>query len=324
MQNYLDYLKDILDNGTRSADRTGTGTRKVFGRQLRWDLSEGFPAVTTRRLWLRGVFEELMWFLNGETNIVPLVEKGVSIWTDWPYQDYIDATGDDITMEEFEEMLLEKHFHTFGAFWGELGPVYGAQWRGTNDGVDQIDRALKLLRERPDSRRIIVDSWNADDLGEMRLPPCHYSFQLQTETMTLNQRYDALCRRGFEQEDVIESPRAMMDELDIPTRRLNLMWNQRSVDSGPGLTFNIASYALLTHMIAQQTGLEPGTLIFSGGDCHIYENHIDQIREQIQREPFERPTLKLQKASDLYSYTWDDVELADYQHHEQLHFPIAV
>jgi len=290
MQQYLDYLQDILDNGTQHADRTGTGTIRVFGRQLRFDLTEGFPLLTTKRVWMRGVTEELLWFLRGETNIQSLVQAGVSIWTDWPLERYRQETGTDIDRETFEQKIAEDD--AFAGEWGDLGPVYGKQWRdfeGPDRRVDQIARLVENLRERPHSRRHVVSAWHPAQTEDMALPPCHYAFQ------------------------------CFVDD-----GRLSLMWQQRSVDSFLGLPFNIASYALLTHMLAQQADLTPHELIFHGGDCHIYQNHVEQVKEQLSREPYDRPTLRLRERDSIFDYTVDDVTIDDYEHRPALTAPIAV
>jgi thymidylate synthase len=294
MRVYLDYLRDILENGTHHSDRTGTGTTRVFGRQLRFDLSEGFPLLTTKRVWMKGVAAELLWFLSGETNIRPLLEQGVSIWTDWPLKRYRKTTGKDISQEEFETLVLNQD--TFANAWGDLGPIYGKQWRdfaGPQERVDQMQRLVEGIRSDPQSRRHLVSAWHPADLDRMALPPCHYAFQCFVEG-------------------------------EPGDGTLSLMWQQRSVDSFLGLPFNIASYALLTHMLAQQTDLEPGELIFHGGDCHIYDNHRDVVDEQLSRDPYPRPTLQLRPRESLFDYRLDDIEVQDYQHHPSLSAPIAV
>jgi thymidylate synthase len=296
MQQYLDYLQDILDHGVEHDDRTGTGTLRVFGRQLRFDLTEGFPLLTTKRVWMRGVTEELLWFLRGETNIRPLVRAGVSIWTDWPLRRYREATGHDLSQDAFETRIAEDE--AFAEQWGDLGPVYGKQWRdfeGPARRVDQIERLLDGLRQTPHSRRHLVSAWHPAQVDDMALPPCHYAFQC------------------FVEENDSEGP-----------DRLSLMWQQRSVDSFLGLPFNIASYALLTHLLAQQAGLTPHELIFHGGDCHIYQNHLDPVTEQLSRTPYDRPTLRLREQDTLADYTADDVVVEDYEHHPALDAPIAV
>jgi thymidylate synthase len=260
---YEDLLRLVLATGTPKADRTGTGTRSVFGHQLRYDLRAGFPLVTTKRVFFRGVAEELFWFLRGESNIASLVERGVHIWDEWADED------------------------------GELGPVYGVQWRSwpTPDGghVDQLERLLGELRANPDSRRHVVSAWNVAELDRMALVPCHAFFQLY-----------------------------------VADGRLSCQVYQRSADLFLGVPFNIASYALLTHMIAQQVGLEVGDLVWTGGDCHVYDNHVEQVREQLARDPFPYPTLELRRAPSLFEYTWDDVEVLGYRHHPAIAAPVAV
>ena len=294
MRVYLDYLRDILENGIHHPDRTGTGTTRVFGRQLRFDLSDGFPLLTTKRVWMKGVAVELLWFLSGETNIRPLLERGVSIWTDWPLKRYRKTTGKDISQEEFETLVLNQD--TFANAWGDLGPIYGKQWRdfaGPRERVDQIRRLVDGIRSNPQSRRHLVSAWHPADLDRMALPPCHYAFQCFVEG-------------------------------EPGDGTLSLMWQQRSVDSFLGLPFNIASYALLTHMLAQQTELEPGELIFHGGDCHIYDNHREVVDEQLSRDPYPLPTLQLRPRESLFDYRLEDIEVQDYQHHPSLSAPIAV
>ncbi|PEN14465.1 thymidylate synthase [Longibacter salinarum] len=294
MEQYIDYLRDILENGTEHADRTETGTLRVFGRQLRFDLNAGFPLITTKRVWMHGVATELCWFLSGGTNIRPLLEQGVSIWTDWPLKRYRDVTGDDISQDDFEQRIIEDE--VFASKWGELGPVYGKQWRhfeGPDGYVDQIATLVERLRESPGSRRHLVSAWHPAQTNRMALPPCHYAFQCFVEG-------------------------------EPGDGRLSLMWQQRSVDSFLGLPFNIASYALLTHMLAQQADLTPHQLIFNGGDCHIYTNHLDVVHEQLERTPHPLPTLNLTPRDSIFDYTIDDITIANYEHHPALRAPIAV
>jgi thymidylate synthase len=260
---YEDLLRLVLETGTAKSDRTGTGTRSVFGHQMRFDLRQGFPLVTTKKVFVRGMAEELFWFLRGESNIAPLLERDVHIWDEWA-----DENGD-------------------------LGPVYGVQWRSwpTPDGrhVDQIAGLLDDLRANPDSRRHIVSAWNVAELDKMALVPCHALFQFY-----------------------------------VADGRLSCQLYQRSADLFLGVPFNIASYALLTHMVAQQVGLEVGDFVWTGGDCHIYDNHVDQVREQLTREPYPFPTLELRPAASLFDYTFDDVEIVGYQHHPAIKAPVAV
>lgn len=264
MRQYLDYLQHILDRGVRKNDRTGTGTISAFGYQMRFDLAEGFPLLTTKKLHLRSIFHELFWFLNGDTNVRYLNDHGVTIWDDWADED------------------------------GDLGPVYGKQWRrweGDNGSIhDQIDAVLRSLRENPDSRRHIVSAWKVDELDRMALPPCHALFQFY-----------------------------------VAQGRLSCQLYQRSVDSFLGLPFNIASYAILTHMFAEQCDLKPGEFVWTGGDCHIYLNHLDQVREQLRREPTSLPRLIIRrKPPSIYDYAYDDFKIVDYSPHAHIRAPIAV
>lgn len=264
LKNYLDLLQDILDNGVHKGDRTGTGTQSVFGRQLRYDLSEGFPLVTTKRIHLKSVIHELLWFLSGDTNISYLKENGVKIWDDWA-----DENGD-------------------------LGPVYGSQWRTweapNGEKIDQIAAVIDSIKNNPDSRRHLVSAWNVAEINNMKLPPCHFAFQFY-----------------------------------VAEGKLSCMLTMRSVDTFLGLPFNIASYALLTHMIAQQCDLEVGEFIWSGGDVHIYSNHVEQVKTQLEREPYALPKLVIKRKPDsIFDYTFEDFEFENYQHHPGIKAPIAV
>jgi thymidylate synthase len=264
MHDYLDLLRDVREQGSRKTDRTGTGTLSVFGRQLRFDLTAGFPLVTTKRVHLKSVIEELLWFLRGETNVASLREKGVTIWDEWADES------------------------------GELGPVYGRQWRAwaTADGrhVDQIARAIQLLRDDPDSRRIIVSAWNVGELDRMALAPCHAFFQCY-----------------------------------VADGRLSLQVYQRSCDIFLGVPFNIASYALLTHVLAQQSGLKVGELVWTGGDCHLYLNHLEQADLQLARKPGKLPTLALlRRPADVAEYRFEDFQVLDYEPQAAIRAPVAV
>ncbi|MEN8718924.1 MAG: thymidylate synthase [Oceanococcaceae bacterium] len=263
MRTYLDLMQRILDEGVDKADRTGTGTRSLFGAQMRFDLGAGFPLVTTKKLHLRSIIHELLWFLSGDTNIAYLKDNGVSIWDEWA-----DDNGD-------------------------LGPVYGSQWRSWPDynggQVDQISRLLDSLRNNPHSRRHIVSAWNVGLVDQMALPPCHLLFQFY-----------------------------------VAEGKLSCLLYQRSCDFFLGVPFNIASYALLTHMIAQQVDLQPGDFVWTGGDVHLYSNHFDQAREQLARTPRPLPTLELSKAADLFSYRFEDITIAGYDPHPHIKAPVAV
>jgi thymidylate synthase len=261
---YEDFMRRVFTEGVPKSDRTGTGTVSVFGYQMRFDLAEGYPLVTTKKVHFPSVAKELLWFLRGEGNVRSLQEDGVTIWDEWA-----DESGD-------------------------LGPVYGVQWRSwpTPDGgqIDQIAEAVRLLREEPDSRRIIVSAWNVAELPEMALMPCHAFFQLY-----------------------------------VADGRLSTQIYQRSADVFLGVPFNIASYALLTHMFAQQSDLEVGELIWTGGDCHIYDNHREQVEEQLSRAPFPYPMLRLNRRPDsIFDYAFEDFEVVGYEHHPAIRAPVAV
>jgi len=264
MQQYLDLLTDILENGEQKDDRTGTGTISVFGRQLRFNLQEGFPLITTKKLHIRSIIHELLWFLSGSTNIQYLKENGVTIWDEWA-----DDNGD-------------------------LGPVYGAQWRSWRGAggktIDQISEVIEQIKANPNSRRLLVSAWNVAELDQMKLPPCHYAFQFY-----------------------------------VANGKLSCMWQQRSVDTFLGLPFNIASYALLTHMIAHQCDLEVGELIFTGGDVHLYLNHIEQAKLQLSREPRPLPKLVIKrKPNSIFEYQYEDFEIVDYNPHPHIKADVSV
>lgn len=264
MKQYHDLLKHILATGATKTDRTGTGTLSVFGYQMRFDLQEGFPLVTTKKLHLRSIIYELLWFLNGDTNIKYLKDNGVSIWDEW----------------------ADKN--------GNLGPVYGYQWRswpGKNGTtIDQITKVVEQIKKKPDSRRHMVTAWNPADVDEMALPPCHALFQFY-----------------------------------VADGKLSCQLYQRSCDTFLGLPFNIASYALLTHMMAQQCDLEVGEFVWTGGDVHIYSNHLDQVQTQLGREPFALPTLQVKrKPNSIFEYQFEDFEILNYQAHPSIKAPIAV
>jgi thymidylate synthase len=260
---YEDLLRHVLEHGSSRPDRTGTGSRSVFGHQMRFDLARGFPLITTKRVHFRSIAYELLWFLRGDRNVGWLREHGVTIWDEWAAPD------------------------------GDLGPVYGVQWRSwpTPDGghVDQISGVLEQLRTDPTSRRMVVSAWNVGEIPQMALPPCHTLFQFY-----------------------------------VADGRLSCQLYQRSADLFLGVPFNIASYALLTHMVAQQVGLEAGDFVWTGGDCHIYDNHVEQVREQLSRSAYPFPELRLKPAASLFDYEYEDLEVVGYQHHPALRAPVAV
>jgi len=328
---YQKLLQDILDNGEEKADRTGTGTISVFGRQIRHKMSEGFPLLTTKKMAWRTMITELLWFLRGDTNIKYLVDNGCNIWNGDAYKAYekyamANSYGVDIlSMDEFIEQI--KTDDEFAKKWGELGPIYGKQWRNWN-GIDQIQNLINDLKTNPDSRRLMVNAWNVEDLPNMTLPPCHYGFQCYTKELTLDERKKLWTRvfgksihyaNNFTNED--------LDKKGVPSRKLSLMWNQRSVDTFLGLPFNIASYGLLLEIIAKEVNMIPDELIGNLGDVHLYKNHIEQAVKQIRNLPFELPTVIINDEfwnPDMGTFEQikyievDDFWLEGYESHEKI------
>lgn len=321
---YENALSRILTEGRRKEDRTGTGTISLFGMQMRFDLSKGFPLVTTKALHTRSIFTELLWMLNGDTNIKYLNDRGVSIWDEWA-----DEKGD-------------------------LGPVYGKQWRqwpGTaysavasedpmlidfegvvpynvyQEPVDQIKNVLTMLRTNPDSRRLIVSAWNPAEVPSMALPPCHMMFQLYTEELSFTERLKLLHEKDIDWKALpnVEAIRTYLDSYDVPRRRLSCQLYQRSADFFLGIPFNIASYALLTHMFADQAGMAVGDFVWTGGDCHIYTNHLDQVQLQLTRDPRPAPKLTIKnKRPDMFSYELEDFLIEGYDPHPHIKGDVAV
>ena len=344
MKQYLALMQDILDNGVVKKDRTGVGTLSVFGRQLRFDLKEGFPLVTTKKVHLKSIIHELLWFLNGDTNVKYLQENGVKIWNEWANEE------------------------------GNLGPVYGKQWREWRDckvvechdvgrtqqlmqrgykyignmkedgttylvyekAHDQISKVIQQLREDPDSRRIIVSAWNVGDLDDMALNPCHNYFQFYTTEMSLLERlewYEVNEPEKFasapliKHEDIDDEERLheTLDRESIPRRKLSCFYMMRSNDYLLGAPFNVASYALLTHIVAQQLNMVPDELVYSGVDVHLYSNHLEQAKLQLTREPYPLPKLVIKRKPDsIFDYKYEDFELVGYQSHDTIKAPIAV
>ena len=264
MQQYLSMMRHVRDHGASKQDRTGTGTLSVFGHQMRFDLSQGFPLVTTKKLHTKSIIHELLWFLRGDSNVRYLQENGISIWNKWADEN------------------------------GELGPIYGVQWRSwptrSGDSVDQIKQVVDLLRDNPDSRRILVSAWNAAEISNMALPPCHTIFQFY-----------------------------------VAEGKLSCQLYQRSADIFLGVPFNIASYALLTHMLAQQTDLKVGDFVWTGGDCHLYLNHLEQVEEQLSRQPLALPRLAIKRRPDsIFDYQFEDFEILNYECHPHIKAAVAV
>jgi thymidylate synthase len=292
---YQDLLKDILENGTRKGDRTGTGTISVFGRQIRHKMSEGFPLITTKKMPFKTITTELLWFLRGDTNIKFLLDNNCHIWDGDAYKNYLNTYKGNFEMDKEEFIEAIKSNLEFSEKWGDLGPVYGKQWRsweyrknypdGTYTGVrgeiDQIANLIHDLKTNPDSRRLMVNAWNVGELDKMVLPPCHYGFQVYTRELSDEERTELAKGKIV---PLLGSKDDSYDEVGIPRRAISLMWNQRSVDTFLGLPFNIASYGLLLEIIAKAVNMVPDELIGNLGDVHLYSNHIDQALEQIGRE----------------------------------------
>ena len=376
---YTELLQDILDNGVIKSDRTNTGTKSVFGRQIRHKMSEGFPLLTTKKMHWNSVVTELLWFLRGETNIKFLLDYDCHIWDGDVYKKYVthwenpidpinyELYGPNTTMNCFHEdkrlytkeefIKLIKTNDEFAKVWGELGPIYGKQWRNWKyqenewyDGhthypeistsIDQISNLVQQLKTNPDSRRLMVSAWNVGELDQMVLPPCHYGFQVYTRELDIFERCeiagDGLCAMNE-----IDWWMKVLDDRGIPKRAISLMWNQRSVDTFLGLPFNIASYGLLLEIIAKEVNMVPDELIGNLGDTHLYLNHIEQAKEQIGRTPYELPTVKIternwymheavkehlgEKTLDekLKSYRPDCFELIGYESHPKIKAPLS-
>jgi thymidylate synthase len=288
MKQYHKLIEDVLTLGLDKQDRTMTGTRSLFGYQMRFDLSEGFPLVTTKKVYHKAIVHELLWFIKGDTNIKYLVDNGVNIWNEWPYENFkksADFNGE--TLEVFVEKI--KNDDAFALKYGDLGPVYGAQWRNFN-GVDQLQWIIDTIKKTPDSRRMVLSAWNPAEISQMALPPCH----------TLIQFY-------------------------VNQGKLSLQLYQRSGDIFLGIPFNIASYALFLHMMAQVNNLEVGDFVHTIGDAHIYHNHMDQVKLQLTRTPYPLPKLKLNPAiKDLFAFTFDDISLENYVSHPKITGKVAV
>ena len=336
---YQELLQDILDNGIEKKDRTGTGTISVFGRQIRHKMSEGFPLLTTKKMAWKTMVTELLWFLQGSTNIKYLVDNGCHIWDGDAYKNYLKWAGNNpLTIEEFIEKI--KTDSDFAGVFGELGPIYGKQWRKWNSisdsdfdmrmgtyVVDQISILINDLKTNPDSRRLMVNAWNVGELDQMVLPPCHYGFQVYTRELSLERRYNIWFNNNYETGmERFFDPNNLPDfdnpyYTPTPTRTISLMWNQRSVDTFLGLPFNIASYGLLLMMLADEVNMVPDELIGNLGDVHLYSNHVEQAKEQIRREPFELPTVHVRDG--IFCSSIGDVILENYQAHPTIKAPLS-
>lgn len=354
-EQYLLLLEDIILNSNKKSDRTGTGTLSVFGRRISHNMEDGFPLLTTKKMAWKSIVTELLWFLRGETNIKYLLDNDCHIWDGDAYQKYYMSSCKDCnepyySKEEFINKI--KTDEDFAKKWGDLGPIYGKQWRSWKegeyttplgldgpsiwkDGIDQIQNLINDLKTNPDSRRLIVNAWNVGDLDEMVLPPCHYSFQFYTRELSLDERVKLY---GLEKINTTDNgyyehqhAQFKVDEHNIPTRAISLMWNQRSVDTCLGLPFNIASYGLLLHIVAKMVGMVPEQLIGSLGDTHIYRNHVEGALEQIKRIWFPLPSLVFSDDLD-FSGTIDDFlatatpekfKIENYISHPSIKFPLS-
>jgi thymidylate synthase len=358
-QQYLDLVKDILENGYTKGDRTGTGTKSVFGRTIRHSMKDGFPLLTTKKMAFKTMVTELLWFLRGDTNIKYLVDNGCHIWDGDAYKNY-RAKSNDIDLPENlfnkmiddsneksmfpidnpNKMLSQEEFinkiktdDEFAKKWGELGPVYGKQWRRWTkylecpyeahfeEPIDQIANAIHLLKTDPDSRRNKVSAWNVGELNQMVLPPCHTDFQFYTRELSWEERHE-LAEKIYQIDDTDH----VLDELNIPKRAISLLWNQRSVDVGLGLPFNIASYALLLEIIAKEVNMIPEEVIGNLGDCHIYLNHEEGLKEQLTRTPYELPILDIHPGIldyDLDKLEKDMFKILKYESHPGIKLPLS-
>ncbi len=361
---YQDLLQSILDYGVEKKDRTGTGTKSIFGYTIRHNMNEGFPVLTTKKMAWKTMVTELLWFLRGDTNIKFLVDNGCHIWDGDAYKNYLiedtkvlpnmskekmTELGYGLTKEEFINKI--KTDDEFAKKWGELGPIYGKQWRSWRNidliqmekniidnqvgqfpiiKTDQIQNLINDLKTNPDSRRLMVSAWNVGELDQMVLPPCHYGFQVYTRELSLEERNEIRDMQYFRNNlhKSLKGSDTKIDLGNIPTRAISLMWNQRSVDTFLGLPFNIASYGLLLTILAKEVNMVPDQLIGNLGDTHLYLNHIEQAKEQITREPFELPTLNQFPTYEgsrpsIESYVVSDFTLKDYKSHESIKAPLS-
>jgi thymidylate synthase len=366
---YQELLQVILDYGVEKKDRTGTGTKSIFGYTIRHKMSDGFPLLTTKKMAWKTMVTELLWFLRGDTNIKYLVDNNCHIWDGDAYKRYSIIAGmstqvESLTQEEFINKI--KTDDEFAKKWGELGPIYGNQWRSwgrknvvnydlenvkssdkvkvmdlirdggdyskynvkvtyQNNSIDQITNLINDLKTNPDSRRLMVNAWNVGELDQMVLPPCHYGFQVYTRELSHQERFTIHSKNPIAMQAALDNKPLTMEETNTPTRAISLMWNQRSVDKFLGLPFNIASYGLLLEIIAKKVNMVPDELIGNLGDVHLYLNHVEQAKEQIGREPFDLPTVKIldTQVDDIAHYELMDIEIHNYQSHPTIKAPLS-
>ena len=338
---YQDLLKSILDYGVEKKDRTGTGTKSIFGYTIRHKMSDGFPLLTTKKMAWKTMVTELLWFLRGDTNIKYLVDNDCHIWDGDAFKNFMTTSeGDpDMIWNQDQFIHLIKTNDEFAKEWGELGPIYGAQWRNwntkqfesLNDGnfghryndvrIDQIQNLINDLKTNPDSRRLMVSAWNVGELDQMVLPPCHYGFQVYTRELSHQERFTIHSKNPIAMQAALDNKPLTMEETNTPTRAISLMWNQRSCDVPLGIPMNIASYGLLLMMIADEVNMIPEELIGNLGDCHIYLNQMDGVKEQIGRESYPLPTVHVRDG--IHCSSVSDVILENYQSHPKIYFPLS-
>jgi thymidylate synthase len=344
-KDYQNLLKDILENGVRKGDRTGTGTISIFGRQIRHRMSDGFPILTTKRVHWRSVVTELLWFLEGRTDLKWLLDRGNTIWVGDAYKAYVDS--DEVTWPVSRQQFIDKikTDKQWSERWGDFGPIYGKQWReleryfGDATPIDQINNLILDLKSNPDSRRLMVTAWNPAELDGMLLPPCHYGFQVYTRLLTEEQRIQHWCQKHQKSMDWgKELDNAKLDQLDAPTRTISLLFNMRSVDVPLGLPFNLASYGLLLEILGKEVNMVPDELIANLGDTHIYTNQVEGIMQQLEREPYPLPQLEINTEfwqtetgecgvgllnTNLKGFQFDDFILKNYEYHPAISIPLS-
>ena len=327
-ERYQELLQTILDFGKEKKDRTGTGTKSIFGYTIRHDMTQGFPLLTTKKMAYKSMITELKWFLKGDTNIKYLVDNNCNIWNGDAYKKYHQAFPETEMLSQEQFINLIKKSTEFAEKWGELGPIYGKQWREWNytdiwnKDLDQIANLINELKTNPDSRRLIVSAWNPAELHKMTLPPCHYGFQIYTTELTLKERQEEFCHSLNKDISFAKNlDHVDLDKDNVPKRKISLAWNQRSVDVFLGLPFNIASYALLLQLIGKEVNMIPDQLIGNLGDTHLYLNHLEQAKEQISREPYMLPEMQLRNVDILNGEF--EYSLFEYWPHKKIKAPLS-
>jgi len=338
---YQELLEDILEKGVTKENRTEINTKSIFGYQIRHKMSTGFPLITTKKMYFKGIVTELLWFLRGDTNIKFLIDNGCNIWNGDAYKRFSEirksmlmlkppASEDKLReyIEWYEQITTQEEFinkiktgDNFSYIWGNLGPIYGKQWRSLDDQIDQITNLINDLKTNPDSRRLMVSAWNVGELDQMTLPPCHYGFQVYTRELSFKDRLLNYDPKGLYHNEVDAQ---FLDQLNIPKRAISLMWNQRSVDVPLGLPFNIASYGLLLSILGKIVNMIPEDLIGNLGDCHIYKNQIDGVKEQLNRAPYYLPQLEIEPDKlDIDNLRISDFSISEYKSHKIIKIPLT-